>query len=129
PVGPALRGARRDNAGYMFTLAGQCMDRGKLRAARTLAGQALALAPLDAEYNIRAAQIAERLGLADEALARAAAAAALWPFNGHILAVLARILARTGHPRQAAFYLQAALSGDPDNAVFRQMLDEVRGQG
>lgn len=128
-VGPALRGARRGNAGYLFTLAGVCLERGKLRAARVLNGQALALAPLDAEYNIRAAQIAERLALADEALARAAVAAAVWPFNGHILAVLARILARTGHARQAAFYLQTALAGDPENAVFRQMLDEVQTQG
>ena len=128
-VGPALRGARRGNAGYLFTLAGLCMDRGKLRAARALAGQTLALAPLEAEYNIRAAQIAERLGHADEALARAAVAAAIWPFNGHILAVLARILAGTGHPRQAAFYLRAALAGDPGNTVFRDMLDAAEAQG
>jgi hypothetical protein len=81
---------------------------------------ALAKKPLGAEFNIRAAQIAEAYGNFKYALSCAALAASIAPKHPHILATLSRLLFLNSQKIQALHYTDVALSIAPESRLFTE---------
>jgi tetratricopeptide (TPR) repeat protein len=113
-----IRRTRPNYANYFYNLSIHCSRRGKHAWAKMLNDRAIKLAPLNSEYHIRAAQIAEMQGKITDAIERAAFAVALAPKHPHMIANLARFLERQGLHKQALHYIDMASALIPGRESF-----------
>jgi tetratricopeptide (TPR) repeat protein len=128
---PATIGAEAKRSGrcnypeYLFNLSEHCIRRKKLKWATTLIERAVALKPLDADFNIRAALVAERRGGTTDAIAYASVAAVMAPNNPHIIANLARMLASKKLYKQALAQMNRVVTLAPDAIGFKKTRDDL----
>jgi hypothetical protein len=121
-----LRRKRSAYPNYFFGLAGHCLRRRKLRWGADIIARAIKLAPYNAEYHIRAAQIAEARNNQFRAISFTAMAVALAPQHPHMNAMLARLLHGQGLHAQALHHMEAALRALPEAEYFISLRDEIR---
>jgi tetratricopeptide (TPR) repeat protein len=114
---------------YYFNLAWACHLRKKPKWARSIIGKALAADPLNAEYNIRAAQISEKAGNLTEAVRFASVAVAVNPTHPSMAAALSRFLGKARLWKQALHYIDVALKIEPTSQMLvsqrRDLLEET----
>lgn len=103
---------------YFFNVAGHCLKRGKLPAARWAIGQARLAKPWHSEVLIRSAQIEERSKNLPSAAAWAALAVTLSPRHPHFAATLARILHEGGRHSEALHHIGVAMALTDRQAQF-----------
>jgi len=115
-----IRARKKAYSDYYFNLSRHCLKRRKLRWANCAISKAISLAPLNSEYRICAAQIAEGNGDLVGAISHAAFAVATAPWHPHMAATLSRLLQRMGLYGQALHYLDAASSLAPGAAFATQ---------
>ena len=121
--------ATHKTAHYLYILADHCIRRKHLRWADSLMSIAVAKRPLDAEYNIRAAIIADRRGQIERAINHAAVAVATTPKHPHMNMILGRLLRQKGQNAAALHYMDAAVALAPTIATaLAQEREELRHQ-
>lgn len=120
------RSRRTDFDDFYFNLAGHCLRRGKLRAARSAIAKARQRKPWHPEVLIRAAQVDERLNDLPSAAAWAALSVAMSPKHPHFAATLARILHKGGRHSEALHHISAALALSESNVPFEVQRNAIR---
>ena len=108
-----IRKDGREKSGlYHYNMALHCLKRKKMKWSERAIGRALKISPLDPQFRLLAAKIAETNNDLDEAILNAALAMSLAPKLPYMVVVLSRLLDRKGLRKLALHHIDNALALD-----------------